>query len=103
MKFSGYAMRALILMSLLLLAGCASPASRAIKNSPDFKTGYSDGCASASLEGANKRDTSVTRDEAAYRANPAYHSGWGEGFGACHAMAAPQSPGSGPFGLPRTP
>jgi hypothetical protein len=96
-------MRAPFLMSLLLLAGCASPATRAMQNSPDFKAGYSDGCASASLEGANKRDTSLTRDETAYRSNAAYHGGWGEGFGACRAMAAPQSSGGGPFGLPRAP
>ena len=96
-------MRALVLTCLLLLAACSSPASRALRNSSDFKAGYSDGCASASLEGADKRDSDVTRDEAAYRANAAYHSGWGEGFGACRAMAAPQSPGSGPFGIPQTP
>jgi hypothetical protein len=96
-------MRALILTSLLLLAACSSPASRAMRNAPDFKAGYSDGCASASLEGANKRDTSLTRDEDAYRGNPAYHSGWGEGFGACRAMTAPQTPAGGPFGMPRTP
>jgi hypothetical protein len=96
-------MRALIMTSLLLLAGCASPASRAMQKSPDFKAGYSDGCASASLQGANPRDAGPTRDEAAYRDNAAYHSGWGEGFGACRAMAAPQSPGGGPFGMPRAP
>ena len=69
-------------------------ADRATRNSPDFKAGYSDGCASASLQGANPRDTGLTRDDAAYGANPAYHSGWGEGFGACRAMAAPQGNGS---------
>jgi hypothetical protein len=90
-------------MSFLLLAGCASPAERAMQNSPDFKAGYSDGCASAGLQGANKRDTSLTRDEAAYGGNPAYHRGWGEGFGACRTMAAPQAPAGGPFGIPGTP
>ena len=92
-------MRAMILLSSLLLVGCA--ADRAQRNSPDFKAGYSDGCASASLEGADRRDNSLTRDEAAYRGNAAYHAGWGEGFGACRAMNAPQSPGGGPFGVPR--
>lgn len=86
-------MRKLILLSLLLLAGCASPAERALRKSPDFQAGYSDGCASASLQGANARDTSLTRDEDAYASNKAYHSGWGEGFGACRAMSAPQGPG----------
>jgi hypothetical protein len=94
-------MRILILMSFLLLAGCAG--SRAMRNSPDFKAGYSDGCASASLEGADRRDTSLTRDETAYHSNAAYHGGWSEGFGACRAMNAPQPPGGGPFAMPRTP
>ncbi len=96
-------MRAMILLGLLLLAGCSSPASRAMRNTPDFKAGYSDGCASASLEGANPRDTSLTRDESAFRDNPAYHSGWGEGFGACRAMATPQALDGGPMQMPRGP
>jgi hypothetical protein len=91
-------MRKLILISLLPLAACADPA---LQKSPDFQAGYSDGCASASLQGANKRDTSLTRDDAAYQSNKAYHSGWGTGFGACRQMAAPQ--GGDPLAMPRTP
>lgn len=81
---------------ILLLASCAGGNS----NSPDFKAGYSDGCASASLAGgADKRQDSITRDDAAYRSNEDYRAGWGQGFGSCRAMAAPQSsPGDGPFG-----
>jgi hypothetical protein len=94
-------MRLAAVICLLLLAGCTSAADRATRNSPDFKAGYSDGCASAGLQGANPRDTGLTRDDGAYRANPAYHSGWGEGFGACRAMAAPQS--TGPLAMPRSP
>jgi hypothetical protein len=92
-------MRLAAALCLLLLASCA--ADRATRNSPDFKAGYSDGCASASLQGANPRNTGLTRDDEAYRASPAYHSGWGEGFGACRAMAAPQ--GNGPLAMPRSP
>jgi len=94
-------MRALTLIGFLLLAGCGSDS--ATRNSPDFKAGYSDGCASASLEGANRRDNSLTRDDAAFRSNARYHAGWGEGFNSCRAMNPPQSPGGGPFGMPRTP
>ena len=65
-------MRHLILITLLPLAACANPA---LRNSPDFKAGYSDGCASANMAGANKRDTSLTRDDAAYQANRAYQIG----------------------------
>jgi hypothetical protein len=86
-------------LAILLLAACASPASRAMRNSPDYKAGYSDGCASASLQGANPRDGGNTRDDAAYGSNPAYRTGWGTGFGACRAMAMPPSPG----GMPRSP
>lgn len=86
---------------VLLLTACAGSATRAMQNTPDYKAGYSDGCASASLEGANPRDTGPTRDEAAYGGNPAYRSGWGAGFGACRAMALPPSPGG--LGMPRSP
>jgi hypothetical protein len=91
-------MRKLILISLLPLAACMSPA---LQKSPDFQAGYSDGCASARLLGANKRNPGLTRDEAAYQANAAYHSGWGSGFGACRPMAAPQ--GVDPLTMPRAP
>jgi hypothetical protein len=94
-------MRAPWIFLSLLLAACAAPASRAVQNSPEYRAGYSDGCASANLEDVNKRDPSLTRDEAAYRSNPAYHSGWGAGFGACRAMTAP--PAGGPLAMPRTP
>ena len=86
--------------SAVLLAGCAD---RAVRNSPEYRAGYTDGCASANLAGANKRDTSLTRDEAAYRNSPPYHSGWGAGFGACRAMTAPVSPAGDPLAMPRTP
>ena len=74
-----------------------------MRNSPEYKAGYVDGCSSAGREGANKRDTGMTRDEAAYRSNSAYHSGWGMGFGACRAMAAPVSPAGDPLAMPRGP
>ena len=86
---------ALILLLSLVLAACAGgkPDSR------DFKAGYSDGCASANAEGgANRREDSLIRDEAAYRGNKDYRAGWGRGFGACRAMTRQTSPGAGPFG-----
>ena len=90
-------------MSVLLLAACSSPSERALRNSPEFKAGYSDGCTSASQEGANKRDQSQVRDEALYAHSAAYHSGWGSGFGACRAMTASRAPTGDPLALPRTP
>jgi hypothetical protein len=91
-------MRKLILICLLPLAACTSPA---LRKSPDFRAGYSDGCASASMQGANKRDTGFTRDDSAYQGNKAYHSGWGSGFGACRQMGASQN--RDPLALPTTP
>jgi hypothetical protein len=86
---------------LLMLCGCMSSADRALRNSPDFKAGYSDGCASAGTEGANPRDTGYVRDEESYRVNKAYHAGWGTGFNACRNYQpsgnAPPPPGQGPI------
>lgn len=91
-------MRKLILLCLLPLAACTSAA---LRKSPDFQAGYSDGCASASMQGANKRDTSYTRDENAYQGNKAYRSGWGSGFGACRQMSASRN--GDPLAMPGTP
>jgi hypothetical protein len=91
-----------ILICLFLLAGCAGGADQTMRASPEYRAGYSDGCASAYLQGADKRDTHLTRDEAAYRNNAAYHGGWGAGFGVCRAMTAPVSPAGDPLAMPRT-
>jgi hypothetical protein len=50
------------------------------------------------MQGADKRQDSITRDDDAYRTNKDYRSGWGQGFGSCRSMNAPSSPGAGPFG-----
>lgn len=84
----------LLLPLFLVFSGCAGGKA----DSRDFKAGYSDGCASANAEGgANKREDRLIRDEAAYRGNKDYRSGWGRGFGACRAMSRQTSPGAGPF------
>ena len=90
-------MRKLFLLCLLPLAACTSAA---LRKSPDFKAGYSDGCASASMQGANKRETGFTRDDSAYQSNKAYRSGWGSGFGACRQMT-PQN--NDPLAMTGTP
>ena len=89
------------LLSALPLLGCESAQDRALRKSPDFKAGYSDGCASAGTQGANPRDTSLDRDEEAYRSNKAYRAGWGTGFNACRnyqpSANMPPPPGQGPI------
>jgi hypothetical protein len=95
------------LVLLLALPGCESAADRALKRSPDFKAGYSDGCGAAGTQGANPRDTGTARDEDAYRSNKAYRTGWGTGFNACriyqpqsgqpdHSITADPDPGGMP-------
>ena len=79
-----------LLLLLPLLAGCAlfeSRATRAMRASPDYRAGYSDGCGSANNGSANPRADTRLRDESAYAGNAAYRRGWGEGFGACRGMA----------------
>jgi hypothetical protein len=88
-------MRKLILICLLPLATCTSAS---LRKSPDFRAGYSDGCSSASMQGANARESGFTRDESAYQANKAYHAGWSSGFGACR-----QTQNTNMFALPQTP
>jgi len=93
------------LAMLFALAGCETAADRALKRSPDFKAGYSDGCASAGTQGANMRDTEPVRDEEAYRSDRAYRTGWGTGFNACRSYQPagnmPPLPGQGPIPDPR--
>jgi hypothetical protein len=97
-RFSSMAALAL----LLALMGCESAADRAMKRTPDFRAGYSDGCASAGTEGANPRDTAPLRDEAAYGSNRAYRTGWGTGFNACRTYQPGGNvpPGRGPIADP---
>jgi len=92
------------LAALLALMGCESAADRAMKRTPDFRAGYSDGCASAGTQGANPRDTAPMRDEEAYRTNRAYRTGWGTGFNGCRTYQPggnmPPPPGQGPIADP---
>jgi hypothetical protein len=92
---------AVLLLLSLTLSACESAAERTIRKSPDYKAGYSDGCASANAPGANMRDTGRIRDEQAYQGNRAYNAGWDTGFHACGASqpsrGMPPMPGQGPI------
>lgn len=96
---------AFALFFLVFLGGCETRADRALARSPDYKAGYSDGCASAGSRGANMRwSDGVTRDDAAFRGNKAYRSGWGLGFSACRSSqpGGNEMPGRGPIADPGT-
>ena len=90
-----------ILLMGFTLAGCESAADRALKKSPDYRAGYSDGCSSAGTHGANMRDSGRVRDDQAYQVNRAYNMGWDTGFNACRSYQSPAStppmPGQGPI------
>lgn len=88
-----------VLLSLTL-AGCIffeTPRERAMRNDPNFKAGYSDGCASANARGANVRGDQV-RDEAAYEVSKPYRSGWAAGYSACNTAMMQSNPTIG--GMP---
>ena len=70
----------------LTLSGCIffeSSRERAMRNDPNFKAGYSDGCASANSRGTDYRGDRV-RDESAYASSKPYRSGWGAGYETCN-------------------
>ena len=80
----------------LALSGCglfSTPAERAVQKSPNFRAGYSDGCAAASTTGANYR-AGAYRDEALFKTSAAYRAGWGNGFSVCRRDGSGATPGS---------
>jgi hypothetical protein len=98
---------ALLVLAAPLLAGCMifeSRASKQMEKSPNFKDGYSDGCATASGGTANMRDQADVRDKALFRSDKAYRTGWSAGYTACRqANTAPAASQSGPIADPYPP
>ena len=84
----------LFLAVLPLVSACVffeGPISRKMEKSPNFKSGYSDGCATASGGTANFREQPDVRDLALFRTDKAYRAGWSAGYTACrqpNALAA---------------
>lgn len=72
---------------MLVLAGCGlfeSRASRALRASPDYKAGYSDGCGEAAASDARHDDS--RRDDESYQSSRAYRAGYGAGRSACRNL-----------------
>ena len=89
--------------ALVSLSGCIffeSPRERAMRNDPNFKAGYSDGCASANASGADYRSGGIVRDAAMYKASQPYRSGWGAGYATCNRRATPNGPDPNMGGMP---
>lgn len=96
-----FTIRFIALLLLTALSACESSANRALKKSPDYQAGYSDGCTSAGTRGANMRDSGRVRDEQSYQTDRAYSAGWDTGFNTCRGYQSPASspslPGQGPI------
>src|SRR3569623_2404095 len=94
----------LVLVMILPLAACGlfqSRETRALRRSPDYRVGYQDGCSRAGGQDANKRQEAArVRDEAQYKNNKAYRSGWDRGLNACRGTgyAGGPLPGTVPSG-----
>jgi hypothetical protein len=87
MRFS----RTAIFFCATLLVGCGlfpSVQEQAVQKSPNFRAGYSDGCAAASTTGANPREGPY-RDQALYNSDAAYRTGWSNGYSLCRGGSAP--------------
>lgn len=84
---------AAVALAAALLSSCAifgGPADRALRRTPSFREGYSDGCAAANNPGANPRET---QDSLAGTDN-VYRRGWANGFQTCRRTAI--APGDAP-------
>ena len=90
---------AITLLAVLSLAGCGiffpSAAQRAARDTPGFKAGYSDGCASATNQDTNYRHDQM-RDESSYASDKNYRAGWASGFSVCRTNLT-HSPSGGPI------
>ena len=68
------------------LSGCIffeTRAMRAMRNDPNFKAGYSDGCASANARGTSFTGAKV-RDETLFKISEPYRAGWSNGYSTCN-------------------
>ena len=75
-----------------------------MEKSPNFKTGYSDGCSTSSGGSANMREQSDVRDSALFRTDKAYRAGWSAGYTACRPVNETQpTQQSGPIPDPYPP
>lgn len=76
------------------LAGCGLGRSE-YADEPNYKAGYSDGCWTATSRVPGDPST-ITRNEEAFKSDPAYNAGWKSGYGACQI----RSDTSGSMGMP---
>lgn len=93
-----------VALALLGTAGCVvfgNDKDRALRNEPNFREGYEDGCAAATAQGADLRDRPVG-DKALYAGDATYRQGWRSGFQTCRRtdLEPNAAPGDNPTKVP---
>jgi hypothetical protein len=86
----------LLAVAALSLSACAifgGPADRALRKTPSFRAGYSDGCAAANNPSANYREGPPT--DGAYSGDATYQRGWANGYQTCRPTGV--APGDSPY------
>ncbi len=79
-----------VLFAASALASCGlflTNKEKAMQKDPNYKSGYSDGCASSNAENTRYRGD-THRDEALFSTSAAYRNGWHSGFSACSSNFA---------------
>ncbi len=64
------------------LASCSAGIDPIVAESPEYRSGYTDGCMTAN-DRQNGYGSKVTRDLATFESSEAYRIGWRSGYGAC--------------------
>lgn len=80
----------LIVAAGLTVTACGlvgGPADRAVRRSPEFRAGYSDGCAAANAAGTDYR-RGAQKNDTAYRNSRLYRQGWASGLQTCRRGGA---------------
>jgi hypothetical protein len=81
---------ALVLPLFLALAGCSEELLRET-SSPAYAAGYQDGCKNGSSTASNLTGAFI-RDEARYKADPDYATGWRSGNRNCDGQSLEVNP-----------
>jgi len=91
----------LLVLSLSACGIFGSGEDSKLRNSPNFQSGYRDGCGDANQQGADLRDRTL-RDDTLYKTDAAYRAGYSNGFSVCRTTNTPAGtqPGANPLSGP---
>ena len=88
---------AIVAVTALSLSACAifgGPADRKLRNTPNYRAGYADGCAAANNPSANNRE-GPSADTGLYASDQTYRHGWANGYQTCKPTIV--APGDSPL------